>query len=172
MMLSVVSKAFSRNTFPPASSLRVGCRRNLAVIAQVPKDRVPSQDGDRLVIHDDGMTGKSLKGPILIAKVSDQYHAIHGICPHMQKSMERGKIILPNGDGSSSDPVLRCPVHNTRFNMRTGKCVKWVTGVLGYDNALVGRVAQNIGGVKQDIPAYTVHVNVDGSLSIDDEIKE
>eukprot|EP00977_Amphora_coffeiformis_P020218 scaffold8005_cov275-Amphora_coffeaeformis.AAC.36 len=162
-MFSVLSKASRGCGFLTASS-----RRGLAVVATVPKDRVPSQDGDRLVLTDDGMTGKPLKDPILLANVSHQYYAIHSICPHMQKSMEKGKIFTDDGP----DPILRCRIHNTRFNMRTGRCVKWVTGALGYDNALIGRVAQNVGGEKQDIPAYAVHVNEDGSLTIDDEIKE
>lgn len=107
--------------------------RSMAVVATVPKDRVPVNDGDRVLID---AAGKA--DPILLAKVNNQFYAVHSICPHMKKSMEKGKIFTDEGP----DPILRCRIHNTRFNMRTGQCVKWVTGVLGYDNAIVGNVAK------------------------------
>lgn len=135
--------------------------RSLATVATVTKERVPTQNGDRLLIEQN-TTGS----PILLARVNDHFYAIHNTCPHMNKSMEKGKIFTDQG----SDPILRCRIHNTRFNMRTGQCVKWVTGVLGYDNALVGKVASSVGGSKQDIPAYQVVVQEDGSLDIQDSV--
>ena len=151
------------------SLARLAGRRSMAVVATVPKDRVPLNNGDRLLIDttDNGDSKKPLKDPILLAKVQDQFYAIHSICPHMKKSMEKAKIFTDEGP----DPILRCRIHNSRFNMRTGQCVKWVTGVVGYDNALVGNLAARVGGEKQDIPAYSVQVQEDGSLVIDDEIK-
>ena len=166
-MISTFLKAGTRRNGVVALTRWTTTQRFMAVVATVPKDRVPVNNGDRLMIDTDS-AGKSLADPIFLAKVKDQFYAIHSICPHMKKSMEKGKIFTDEGP----DPILRCRIHNTRFNMRTGQCVKWVTGVLGYDNALVGNVASKIGGEKQDIPAYKVVLNDDGSLSIDDEIKQ
>ena len=145
----------------------VTIQRGLAAVATVSKDNVPVNNGDRFLVSNDD-SGKALPAPILLAKVQDKYYAIHSICPHMQKSMEKGKIFTDEGP----DPILRCRIHNTRFNMRTGECVKWVTGALGYDNAMIGKVASSIGGSKQDIPAYSVISNPDGSVTIDDQVKE
>jgi nitrite reductase/ring-hydroxylating ferredoxin subunit len=139
-------------------------KRTMAAVATVAKEQVPINDGDRFLVKDNGAGVPLTKGPILLAKVQGKFYAIHSICPHMNKSMEKGPIFTDEGP----DPILRCRIHNSRFNMRTGTCVKWVTGALGYDNALVGRVASSIGGSKQDIPAYTVHMQDDGSLTIED----
>lgn len=129
-MFSLYLKATTRRGVTRLVALQ---RRSMAVVATVPKDRVPVNDGDRVLID---ATGKA--DPILLAKVHDKFYAVHSICPHMKKSMEKGKIFTDEGP----DPILRCRIHNTRFNMRTGQCVKWVTGVLGYDNAMVGNVAK------------------------------
>ena len=134
-------------------------RRSLATVATVTADLVPAQNGDRLLI-----TENASGSPILLAKVNDKFYAVHNTCPHMKKGMEKGKIFTDEGP----DPILRCRIHNSRFNMRTGECVKWLTGALGYDNALVSRVASKVGGAKQDIPAYAVQVQDDGSLVIED----
>ena len=111
----------------------VAQRRSMAFVATVPKDRVPVNDGYHVLID---ATGKA--NPILLAKVNNQFYTIHSICPHMKKSMENGKIFTDEGP----DPILRCRIHNTCFNMRMGQCIKWVTGVLGYDNAILGNVAK------------------------------
>ena len=166
-MLSISRSCATRIVARLTTTTTTTTRRALATVATISKDKVPSKDADRLFIEDDG-NGAPLRDPILVAKVNDQYYAVHNTCPHMQKSMEHGKIFTNDGP----DPILRCHIHNTRFNMRTGKCVKWVTGALGCDNAMAGRVASSIGGAQQDIAAFEVHVNEDGSLSIGDQVKE
>ena len=110
--------------------------------------------------------GKALEEPILVAKVNDSFFAIDATCPHMRKSMEKGKIIEPNGNA----PELQCPVHNSRFNLKTGACTQWVTGVLGFESKMVSGLARKVGGERRDVAAYRVIENEDGTLTIDDEL--
>ena len=138
---------------------RNASNRFMASVATVEKSEVPSGDGDRLVVQDAG------GNPILVAKVGTQLFAVENNCPHMNKSFEKGKIF-----SEGTEPEIRCAFHNSRFNLKTGMCTKWVTGALGYDNKLIGGVAQKIGGEKRDLKAYKVIENDDGSLTVDDGV--
>lgn len=141
--------------------------RLFASVATVPKDKAPRKDGDRIVLEEDG-AGKPIREPILVAKVNGIFYALDATCPHMKKSMEKGKIFTDKGP----EPEIRCRIHNTRFNMKTGVCTQWVTGLLGYENNMVGGLAQKVGGEKQDVQAYRVITNDDGSLTIDNDLSE
>jgi nitrite reductase/ring-hydroxylating ferredoxin subunit len=142
---------------------QVTIARFFASIATIPKEKVPVADGDRVLLKEDAATGTSLKEPILVVRVAGSFYAIEGTCPHMNKSLEKGKIIPGEGD-----PVIRCLIHNSRFNLTTGVCTHWVTGVLGYDNQLVSSVAQKVGGERRDLASYRVVQHEDGSLTVED----
>lgn len=140
---------------------QAGYGRFLASVATVEKAKVPSRDGDRLVVTDE-MAGN----PILVAKVGDAFYAVENNCPHMNVSLERGNIYSDTTD----EPEIRCAYHNSRFGLKTGTCTKWVTGAMGFESKLVGGVVQKIGGNKRDLKAYQVTENDDGSLTIDDTL--
>lgn len=112
--------------------------------------------------------GNRLKEPILVVPVNGTFYAIDATCPHMSKSMENGKVVDDNPD----DPQFQCPLHNSRFSLKTGVCTQWVTGALGYDNSVVSSLAQKVGGEKRNITAYRVIENEDGSLTIDNDLSE
>ena len=141
---------------------RLALRRFFAAVATVPKANVPAA-GARFVVEED-KDGNALADPILVAKVDGAFFAIDATCPHMNKSMEKGKILENNGDA----PQIQCPLHNSRFDMKTGACIQWVTGVLGFESKMVSGVARKVGGEKRDIKAYRVIENDDGTLTIDD----
>jgi len=149
---------------PTARRLAFLSKRPLASVASVPKDNVPAKDGARIVVT----KTQDENHPILVAKVGDTLYAFDATCPHMGKSMEKG-MILTGDKAAGPDPEIKCRFHNTRFNMKTGVCTKWVTGVFGFDNQLVSGVAQKVGGEKQNITAYQVTTNEDGSLTISDD---
>ena len=142
------------------SSINVEGRRFSAVVATVPKEQVPKKDEDRVIVQD-SETGD----PILVALVNGQFYAVEGNCPHMNKSLEKGKIVFPE---LSHDPEIRCLFHNTRFNLKSGACTKWVTGAFGFNNSVVGGLAQKVGGEKRDLRSYKVISNSEdgGSLTI------
>ena len=152
-MLSAVSKHATRAIVKQS--------RAFASVATVPKSLVPVNNDDRVVLEDDG-AGQPLRDPILVARVQDTYYAIEATCPHMNKPLEKGKLLADVGD----NPEIRCPIHNTRFDLKTGACTQWVTGVLGYESKLVGGLARKVGGNQRDLQAYTVKENDDGSLTI------
>mmetsp|Transcript_15142 Transcript_15142/g.42978 ORF Transcript_15142/g.42978 Transcript_15142/m.42978 type:complete len:179 (+) Transcript_15142:72-608(+) len=116
--------------------------------------KVPSapEEGGRTVV--DGP-----QGPIIVAKVGGEYFAVDGTCPHMKKSMKAGKI-----EAGPDGPTLTCRLHNSSFNMKSGKCVKWVTGALGFESSVVGGLVGKLGGEKCDIQAYKVVESEDGGM--------
>jgi nitrite reductase/ring-hydroxylating ferredoxin subunit len=139
---------------------RLAARHFFSSIATVQKADVPPPGG-RFVIEED-RDGNALKDPILVVSVDNAWYAIDATCPHMKKSMEKGSIVT---DGDT--PQIQCPIHNSRFSLKTGVCTQWVTGVLGYDNKLASGLARKVGGEKQNVKAYSVVENDDGSLTID-----
>ena len=145
---------------------RLAARHFFSSIATVPKADVPSAPGERFLLKED-KDGNVLKAPILVISVDNAWYAIDATCPHMGKSMEKGTIV--NESGGETAPQLQCPIHNSRFSLKTGVCTQWVTGVLGYDNTLASGLARKVGGEKQNVKAYSVVENEDGSLTIDYE---
>ncbi len=37
-------------------------------------------------------------------------------------------------------PCITCKFHNSKFDLKTGKAVKWTTGVMGVENAFIGNI--------------------------------
>jgi 3-phenylpropionate/trans-cinnamate dioxygenase ferredoxin subunit len=69
----------------------------------------------------DGMMKRVVLGEqdIIIARVEGKFYAAQGRCPHMRAYLSRGKL---NGT------VVTCPLHGSRFDLKTGKVVRWVAG--------------------------------------------
>mmetsp|Transcript_74730 Transcript_74730/g.206921 ORF Transcript_74730/g.206921 Transcript_74730/m.206921 type:complete len:181 (+) Transcript_74730:58-600(+) len=118
----------------------------------------PPREGEREVV--DGP-----HGPIIVAKLGGEFFAVDGTCPHLNLPMKRGKI-----EKGQDGPILTCSFHNSCFNMKNGKCTKWVTGVLGFENDIVGGLMGNVGGQKTDIRAYKITDHGDGYLWLEEKI--
>ena len=114
-------------------------------------------EGERTIV--DGPDGK----PIVVAKVAGNFYAVDATCPHLGLPMKKGKIEL----GADGEPELTCNFHNSCFNMKTGTCTKWVTGALGVKSGFVAGIMNKVGSDKQDVKAYTVVENEDGSLQLE-----
>ena len=119
----------------------------------------PIPEGDREIL-----TGPN--GPILVTKVAGTYYAVDATCPHLGLPMKKGKITVENGE-----PTLTCSFHNSCFEMKTGKCTKWVTGALGNENEFISGVMSSLGSEQKDIMAYHVSEESDGSLIVTSESK-
>ena len=153
--ISALARKAARTTAVGSST----SRGFAAAVATVSKDQVPPADQDRVVVND------AQGNPILVAKVHDTFYAVEATCPHMNKSMEKGKILTDQPDG----PEIRCRFHNSRFSLKTGKCTQWVTGAFGVDSSVVGGLAQKVGGEKRNVRAFQVIANEDGSLTISED---
>lgn len=119
----------------------------------------PVAEGDRQII-----TGPS--GPILVTKVAGSYYAVDATCPHLNLPMKKGKVTIQDGQ-----PTLTCSFHNSCFEMKTGKCTKWVTGALGNENEFISNVMGSLGSEQKDITAYQVKEEADGSLTVTSDTK-
>jgi 3-phenylpropionate/trans-cinnamate dioxygenase ferredoxin subunit len=56
---------------------------------------------------------------ILLARVDDQYYATGNRCPHMGGKLSQGKL-----EGT----VVTCPKHNSQFDLKDGRVVRWLKG--------------------------------------------
>ncbi len=56
---------------------------------------------------------------ILIARVGDKYYASDNRCPHMGGKLSQGEL-----EGT----VVTCPLHSSRFDLKTGEVVRWLKG--------------------------------------------
>lgn len=124
--------------------------RTPRMLQALPVPDIPS--GEREIV--DGDDGK----PIVIANVNGEYVACAAICPHLGLPMKKGKITTENGQ-----PTITCSFHNSKFNMKTGKCTKWVTGALGTENPFVSGIMGKMGSPKADIRAYEVVTDDSGA---------
>lgn len=120
----------------------------------------PVAEGEREIL-------KGPSGPILVTRVAGSYYAVDATCPHLNLPMKKGKISV---DEVSGKPTLTCSFHNSCFEMKTGKCTKWVTGALGTQNELISGIMSNLGSEQKDIIAYHVSEEDDGSLLVTSEV--
>merc|ERR1719498_560871 len=127
------------------SAFRLAVRRSAACRGiPLPTSALFMQEGERATIE-------TPDGPVLVAKVGKELVACSAICPHMKKPMSDGDIVQ-----GATGPEIVCPIHNSKFCMKTGKCTKWVTGVAGAEIGMVANMARGVGGSKQNIAAYKV----------------
>ena len=66
-------------------------------------------------VEDGKMITVDVKGEkILIANVKNNYYAIEGICSHKEGIL---------ADGSLNGKIVACPLHQSQFNVTSGKVV-------------------------------------------------
>jgi 3-phenylpropionate/trans-cinnamate dioxygenase ferredoxin component len=70
------------------------------------------------------MAGVDVDGHrVLVAHLGDAFYATQGHCPHMGGSLWKGRL-----EGF----VVTCPLHHSRFDLRSGAIIRWTdwTGVV------------------------------------------
>jgi 3-phenylpropionate/trans-cinnamate dioxygenase ferredoxin component len=99
------------------------------------------------------MKGVRVNGKdILIALIDGNYYAAAGHCPNMKAILAKGKL---NGT------IVSCPLHGSQFDLKTGKAVRWVTG-LGF-MSFIGRLMSSLGiASKTEKPLEIYEVKVEG----------
>lgn len=80
---------------------------------------------------------------ILLARVDDQYYATDNRCPHMGGNLSQGKL-----EGT----VVTCPKHNSQFDLKNGRVVRWLKG-----SGLISAVGK---ALKSPRPLITYNVKV------------
>ena len=78
-------------------------------------------------VPDGALTGVVVGGHrLIVERRGDEVHVARNRCPHLGFSLTRGPGGLRYEDG-----VVQCPWHNSRFDVRTGDNLDWVTGFAG-----------------------------------------
>lgn len=98
------------------------------------------QPGETKVVQVDG------KG-ILLARVDNGYYAVENRCSHLP---------LPLSGAKLDECVLTCPFHNSRFDVRTGENIDWVTGVAGIRTPAWSRRILALGRQPQGLKCFSV----------------
>lgn len=83
--------------------------------------------------------------PIIISKIGERFYAVDSICTHAQGYLPLGKV---------ENECITCPTHHAQFDLKNGKVVKNVRGLV--------KVA--IGGAT-DLTSYELKVE-DGEIKI------
>lgn len=60
--------------------------------------------------------------PLLVVRQGGQFYALVNKCPHLS---------LPLTKGTVEGETITCPFHNSRFDLKSGANLDWVTGFLG-----------------------------------------
>lgn len=90
---------------------------------------------------------KAGKQSVLVAKVGDNYCAVADKCPHLGLPLSSGK--LENG-------VITCPFHGAKFEISTGKNVRWVESAMGITLPDFGKKIMAMGKEPTDVPSFAV----------------
>jgi nitrite reductase/ring-hydroxylating ferredoxin subunit len=82
---------------------------------------------ERVASSDDIKAGEMFateinKTKLLLSRIDGQVHAVIDKCTHLSMPMRKGKF-----DGQ----VVTCPFHGSRFDIRTGENLDWVTNIMG-----------------------------------------
>ena len=60
---------------------------------------------------------------MLLARINGQFYATELLCPHLEADLSEGTL---------SGTTLTCPMHNSQFDLRDGRVVRWtdLTGIV------------------------------------------
>ncbi len=101
-------------------------------------------------LADGTMKQVSVQGrEILLARVGNSYYATDNRCPHMGGKLSQGEL-----EGT----VVTCPLHSSRFDMKTGEVVRWLKG-----RGLLSKVGKAL-KPPRPLTAYKVKVEGDSVL--------
>jgi 3-phenylpropionate/trans-cinnamate dioxygenase ferredoxin subunit len=90
---------------------------------------------------------------IVLYHLEDGFYATRRLCTHMFAPLDRGVIV--GGD------QIQCPLHGSRFDIRTGEVKRWA-------NFPPGIQLLNIIRSEQPLPTYPTVIN-DGMVYVDIE---
>jgi nitrite reductase/ring-hydroxylating ferredoxin subunit len=92
---------------------------------------------------------------LIVGRDDDGVCAAQNRCPHLGLSLTSGP-----GGRSFEDGIVQCPWHNSRFVVRTGENLDWVSGVAG--RAVPRWSRRVIAAGRKPAPLTTYPVAVEG----------
>ncbi len=92
------------------------------------------------------VAGRSI---VIYRAEDDQIYAVENRCSHLGLPLARGKV-----DGAT----ITCPFHGSRFDMRTGENLDWVTSFANLRMPEWSRRLIAMGKEPTPIQAYRVHI--------------
>jgi 3-phenylpropionate/trans-cinnamate dioxygenase ferredoxin component len=87
---------------------------------------------------------------ILLARVGDKFYAADKLCPHMKGDLSQGQL---------AGTVVTCPRHGSRFDLTTGRVVRWLGG------GMLSKVGTAF-KMSRDLVVYNVKVQ-DGKVMVE-----
>jgi 3-phenylpropionate/trans-cinnamate dioxygenase ferredoxin component len=87
---------------------------------------------------------------ILLARVGDKFYAADKLCPHMKGDLSQGQL---------AGTVVTCPRHGSRFDLTTGRVVRWLGG------GMLSKVGTAF-RMSRDLVVYNVKVQ-DGKVMVE-----
>jgi nitrite reductase/ring-hydroxylating ferredoxin subunit len=106
--------------------------------------------GNAKVINVDGIA-------LVVTRMDDKFYAVENRCAHLG---------LPLGTNKVEGDVITCPFHGSKFDMRTGENLDWVTNFAGAKLPEWSRTMVALG--KKPAPIKTFHIHVEnGQLFIE-----
>mgnify|MGYP001106446847 CR=1 FL=1 len=88
---------------------------------------------------------------VLVIKSGDNFYAIANKCPHLGLPLTNGKV---------DRETITCPFHGSRFDLKTGENLDWVTSFFGMRIPEWSRRLLKMG--KRPTPLTTFKVIVEG----------
>ena len=95
---------------------------------------------------------------VLVARDTEGLCAARNKCPHLGLSLTSGP-----GGRTYADGVITCPWHNSRFVVRSGENLDWVSGIAGRSVPSWSRKVISAGRKPAPLTTYPVTV-------VDDEV--
>lgn len=92
----------------------------------------------------------------VVARDDEGVCAAQNRCPHLGLSLTSGP-----GGRKYADGVIQCPWHNSRFVVRTGENLDWVSGVAGRSTPRWSRKVMSAGRKPAPLTTYAVVVEDD-----------
>lgn len=84
--------------------------------------------------------------PVIVSKLDDKFYAVDAVCTHMHGYLPAGKI-----EGA----CITCPVHHAQFDLKNGKMLKDVPGIM----KMMGSSAKDLGAYELKVDGDLIKIN-------------
>ncbi|HYN68537.1 MAG TPA: Rieske (2Fe-2S) protein [Ornithinibacter sp.] len=98
---------------------------------------------------------------VVVGRAGEALCAARNRCPHLGLSLTSGP-----GGSSFEDGVVRCPWHNSRFELCSGENLDWAVGFAGRDMPRWSRRVIGMGRTPASLTTYPVTVE-DGEVFVE-----
>src|SRR5271157_5955279 len=86
--------------------------------------------------------------PVMISKLEGKFYAVDALCTHMKGYLPAGKV---------EDGCVTCPVHRAQFDLKTGKMVKDVAGMI---KTITGSGANDLKSYELEVEGEKIKIKI------------